>query len=53
MFRVIRQHFGISETAYLASIGIEQFLINLVFEGKWNAYQQIGSHGKVSKFSDF
>lgn len=46
VFRAIRRRFHISEEEFLQSIGIEQFIYNLVFLGTLSSYSQTGSHGK-------
>uniref|UniRef100_A0A6B2L7U0 PIPK domain-containing protein n=1 Tax=Arcella intermedia TaxID=1963864 RepID=A0A6B2L7U0_9EUKA len=46
VFREIRKIYGISDTDYLNSIGIETFLFKLLFCGEFNSYRTMGSHGK-------
>eukprot|EP01127_Copromyxa_protea_P007906 TRINITY_DN1798_c0_g1_i1.p1 TRINITY_DN1798_c0_g1~~TRINITY_DN1798_c0_g1_i1.p1 ORF type:complete len:1382 (+),score=233.54 TRINITY_DN1798_c0_g1_i1:131-4147(+) len=46
LFKELRAHYGISEEEYLASLGIDQVVLNLLFTGNLYSYQQIGSHGK-------
>eukprot|EP01129_Flabellula_baltica_P012838 TRINITY_DN585_c0_g1_i3.p1 TRINITY_DN585_c0_g1~~TRINITY_DN585_c0_g1_i3.p1 ORF type:complete len:1033 (-),score=190.91 TRINITY_DN585_c0_g1_i3:1453-4092(-) len=46
VFKDIRRIYGISDEEYLASLGVEQLLLNSVFLGKFNSFNKIGSHGK-------
>eukprot|EP01130_Rhizamoeba_saxonica_P010926 TRINITY_DN4511_c0_g1_i2.p1 TRINITY_DN4511_c0_g1~~TRINITY_DN4511_c0_g1_i2.p1 ORF type:complete len:891 (-),score=118.16 TRINITY_DN4511_c0_g1_i2:111-2783(-) len=46
LFSRVRHHFGIDDEQYVNSIGFSQIIYNLVFLGRLNTYNQIGSHGK-------
>lgn len=50
VFRAIRRRFHISEDEFLQSIGIEQFVYNLIFLGTLNSYSHLGRFDFSSVF---